>query len=170
MFELRSDNSLIVSIELNSVLYQGVLYPRGVPGHPLHGLTTRGLSASQQAVYIKLTDICIRGCSALEVCQYICHLSPVIFVHHHQHDEVEDIRARGCSGLLVWQDISYMDSSPHLQSSTLLCTLSASLNRDCIRGVYPSCTMYHKQHTEQNRNYVLVSASAPLNIQMCGVI
>ena len=46
MFEVRSDNSLIVSIELNSVLYQGVLYPRGVPGHPLHSLSSRGLSAS----------------------------------------------------------------------------------------------------------------------------
>ncbi|XP_077989553.1 protein dead ringer homolog [Glandiceps talaboti] len=36
MLELRGDNSLIVSIELNGVLYQGILYARGTPGHPLH--------------------------------------------------------------------------------------------------------------------------------------
>nr|XP_006815895.1 PREDICTED: protein dead ringer homolog isoform X2 [Saccoglossus kowalevskii] len=40
MLELRGDNSLIVSIELNGVLYQGILYARGTPGHPLHGAPT----------------------------------------------------------------------------------------------------------------------------------
>ncbi|XP_022086961.1 protein dead ringer homolog [Acanthaster planci] len=43
LFELRGDNSLIVSIELNGVLYQGVLYPRGTP---LHVLTNRATGSS----------------------------------------------------------------------------------------------------------------------------
>ncbi|XP_070542997.1 protein dead ringer homolog isoform X2 [Ptychodera flava] len=40
ILELRGDNSLIVSIELNGVLYQGILYARGTPGHPLHPAPT----------------------------------------------------------------------------------------------------------------------------------
>ncbi|XP_038077455.1 AT-rich interactive domain-containing protein 3C-like [Patiria miniata] len=43
LFELRGDNSLIVSIELNGVLYQGVLYPRGTP---LHVITNRATGSS----------------------------------------------------------------------------------------------------------------------------
>ncbi|XP_033634468.1 protein dead ringer homolog [Asterias rubens] len=43
LFELRGDNSLVVSIELNGVLYQGVLYPRGTP---LHVLTSRAAGSS----------------------------------------------------------------------------------------------------------------------------
>lgn len=46
LFEMRGDNSLVMSIELNSVLYQGVLYPRGVPGHPLIGIPVPRSSAS----------------------------------------------------------------------------------------------------------------------------
>nr|ADW95351.1 deadringer [Paracentrotus lividus] len=46
LFEMRGDNSLVMSIELNNVLYQGVLYPRGVPGHPLIGIPVPRSSAS----------------------------------------------------------------------------------------------------------------------------
>ncbi|XP_033115313.1 protein dead ringer homolog [Anneissia japonica] len=36
LFESRSDNSMVVSMEINGILYQGVLHPLTVPGHPLH--------------------------------------------------------------------------------------------------------------------------------------
>ncbi|XP_071493544.1 protein dead ringer homolog [Diadema antillarum] len=46
LFEVRGDNSLVMSIELNGVFYQGVLYPRGAPGHPLIGIPIPRSSAS----------------------------------------------------------------------------------------------------------------------------